>query len=161
MFENMIYPFMAILLLMNGLFIAVSFMPAHQVGAETLGDVWGTSIIADMNGTMNIFGTQFPTAASIVSDTNTEATTNEATKVDVFQGILFGVGTFIGGAISLVNFMTQALFGYWFWLDFLLNPVWHPLVGALNIMLKTVFFLIEIVGIVSFAKGFFIFRNLF
>ena len=161
MFENMIYPFMAILLLMNGLFIAASFLPTDQSNTTTLGDIWGTKIVGDMNSTINIFGTQFPTAASVKVDTNTEATTNESTKVDVFQAILFGIGTFVGGAVALVNFMTQALFGYWFWLDFLLKPTWGPLVGAINIVLKTIFFLIEIVGLVGFAKGFFIFRNLF
>jgi hypothetical protein len=161
MFENMWYTFMLVLLILNGTFVAISFLPVTQDNSMTLGDVWGTDIIKDMNGTINIFGNQFSLGTNVNVDVNSEATTSEDGKVDIFKSFLFGAGTLIGGAAALMNFMAQALFGYFFWLDFLLNPMWHPIVAGLNLMLKTVFFIIEIVGLVSFAKGFFIFRNLF
>jgi hypothetical protein len=161
MFENMWYSFMVILLLSNGLFVAISFLPADQAGTRTLGDVWGTDIVTDMNGTINIFGNQINVGTNFSTDTNTEATTGTSDKVDIFKTFLFGIGSAIGAAATLINFMGQVLFGYMLWLDMLLNPAWHPMVAALNGVLKIVLFLIEVVGLISFTKGFFIFRNLF
>jgi len=152
---------MIILLLGNGFFVAMSYLPADQVGNRTLGDVWGTDIVRDMNGTLSIFGNQLPIGTNFNVDTNTEATTGSSDKVDIFKSFLFGVGASIGAAATLINFMGQILFGYMLWLDFLLNPAWHPIVAGLNSVLKIVLFLIEIVGLIGFAKGFFIFRNLF
>jgi len=166
-FEQMWFPFMAILLLLNGSFVAMSFLPATQGSTMTLGDVWGTNIVGDMNGTLNIFGTQIDQNMGIAqnNDTNTEATTDIQLKVDQFKNLLFGVSNAIGGAIGIafgvIKFFGQVLFGYFLWLDFLLNPAWHPLVGAMNLMLKTVFFLIEIIGLSAYARNFFVFRNLF
>lgn len=160
MFENMIYSFMLILILLNGTFIAVSTLPVTQDGSVTFADSWGIQKVIDINSSINIFGSQIPITAVVV-DTNTEATTTENEKVDVFKAILFGIGTAVGAAVNLINFMYAVLFGFNYWLDMLLVPSWHPLVAALNTMLKVVFFIISIVGIVNFAKGFFIFRNLF
>jgi len=161
MFENMWYSFMIILLLLNGTFVAVSTLPVTQNGSMTFGESWGVQKVIDMNATINIFGNQIPLGTNVAVDTNVEATTSSSDKVDVFKSFLFGVGSAIGAAVGLMNFMVQALFGYFYWLDMLLNPAWHPIIAALNAVLKIVFFMIEVVGLISFAKGFFIFRNLF
>ena len=164
-FEKMIYPFMVIIIIMNSMFIGLSYMPTSPDATTTLGDVWGNKLITDMNGSLNVFGNSFELGSNISSDTNLEATIDPTDKIDAFTTLLFGamniIGTGIGGAFALLAFMAQALFGYFLWIDFLLNPAWHPLVAALNLGLKAVFFIIELVGIIEFAKGFFIFRNLF
>lgn len=166
MIDNMWQTFMIILLIMNGMFVGLSYVPVtHDTPAKTLGDIWGVDKVTDMNATINVFGAQINIGTNIPIDSNTEATTNADSKVDAFKGFLFGIGNAIGAgigaALTLMKFMAQALFGYFLWLDILLNPAWHPLIGAMNLMLKTVFFLIEVIGLISFAKGFFIFRNLF
>ena len=169
MFENMFYTFMVILIIMNGMFIGMSFMPTTADGSITLADSWegfgGSNIIRDVNNNLNIFGDNFSLGTTVGSDTNLEATTDPTDKVNTFTTLLFGalniIGTGIGLAFALLKFMAGVLFGYFIWIDFLLNPAWHPLVFSLNIGLKSVFFLIEAVGIITFAKGFFIFRNLF
>lgn len=163
MFENIWYTFMVILIVINGFFVAMSFLPVSSDGLTTLGDTWGytwgNNIIGDMNGSINVFKNQYDKnlGTNIPVDTNTEATTSSTDKIDPFSSLLFAAGT----AFAMLGFMANILFGYFLWLDVLLNPAWHPLVGTLNVMLKCVFFLIEIVGIIGFAKGFFIFRNLF
>ena len=157
MFEKMWYSFIIILIILNGSFVAMSYLSIDQTGTKTLGDVWGMSNVIDVNATNNIFMNNINVGTTI-PDTNVEASSSTNDNIDVFKSLLFGVGTFIGGAIALINFMIQALFGYFFWLDFLLNPLWHPLVAAMNGMLKLVFFIIEVVGIISFTKEFFILR---
>lgn len=165
MFENMWTSFLVILILVNGFFVATSFLTVSQDGT-TLGSVWGNDIVNDANSISGFFNNLINSGVgtNVNADTNVQATTSEETKVDVFKAILFGsniVGSAIGTGFAILGFLTQMLFGYFFWLDYLLNPAWHPLIGALNSMFKIIFFLIETMGIVNFAKGFFIFRNLF
>jgi len=156
MFEKMWYTFIIILIILNGSFIAMSYIPVDGAGSRTLGDVWGIQTVADMNAVNNIFGDY--TSGTTLPDTNVTAGLATSENIDIFRSLLFGAGAFVGGALALISFMIQALFGYFYWIDFLLNPLWHPLVGAMNVMLKTVFFIIEVVGIVTFTKEFFLFR---
>jgi len=163
MFENIIYPFMVILLIMNGSFVAMSFLPVTADGSMTLADVWDKNAVHDMNSTLNIFGDQFNIVKDIPTDSNTEATTDSTTVFDPLRNFVFGIanaiGTGIGAAFALMKFMGTIFFGYFFWLDMLLNPLWHPLVAGMNLMLKTIFFVITLVGLVSFTKGLLAFRN--
>jgi len=156
MFEKMWYSFIIIIIILNGCFIAMSYMPVDGNGTRTLGDVWGVQTIMDMNGINNVFGDY--TAGTTLPDSNITAGLATSENIDVFRSLLFGAGTFIGGALALISFMIQALFGYFYWIDFLLNPLWHPVVAAMNVMLKTIFFIVEVVGIISFTKEFFLLR---
>ena len=158
MFEKYWYIFMIILIIINGSFLALSYMPSNEAGTSTMATVWsdpmfgGGNMVSDTNNTLNIFSTQIDRVEPV--DENTLATTTESTDLDIFQSI----GFIVGGAISFFSFMQAILFGYFGWIDYLLNPAWDGvvgigLVGAMNAMLKIIFFIIEIVGLIFFAVG--------
>jgi hypothetical protein len=169
-FENMFFPFMALLLLMNGMFLAMSYVSVTQDNSQTLGDVWNgqqNGFVQQVGDTTMIFKNQLDNNLGIAQgpDTNTQATTDIQTKVDAFKNVLFGIpgavmGAF-GVATTVLSFFGQVLFGYIRWIDFLVNPAWGIVAMTLGLMLKTVIFLIEIIGLSAYARSFFIFRNLF
>jgi len=153
-FQNYWYVFMVILLLINGSFLALSFMPATPDGSTTMGDVWGgygTSLnptpLYDMNDTINIFGIQMDKNQTV--DANVLATTTQQTDLDIFSVI----GFIVGQAIAMLSLFKEVLFGYFLWIDFLLNPAWGGMVATMGMALKTIFFLFEIFGIISFVNA--------
>ena len=159
-FESMWYSFMIILLLLNGSFVAMSFLPVTQDGSVTLAHTWGSDTVGDMNSLLNVFGGQIDRNMCITAiDSNALATTDSQQNIFAFKNLIFGglnaIGGAIGVAFAVVSFFGQVLFGYFFWLDYLLNPLWHPLIGVMNLTLKSVFFLIEVVGLAAFARSFF------
>ena len=166
-FETMWFPLMALLLLFNGSFVAMSYLSVSQTNSATLSDTWGANFVFDMNKPIVVFNTQLDKNLGIAQDSNapTEATTDISIKIDSFKNLLFGTLGAIGGAVGIafavLKFFGQILFGYMFWIDYLLVPAWHPLVAAMGLMLKLFFFIVEIIGLSSYAKSFFVFRNLF
>lgn len=147
-------PFVIFLIAINAMFMAAGTLPGGQFAGDaklfssitdnnSMHD-YMTSYITDVNGNI--------TAMHTPSDSNSNVVVS-TTGIDV-TAIIFNIlngatGGGLGYVVTLVNWFLQLAFGYGVWIDYFLNPAWHPFFFYAGGILKGFFLVVQLYAIVA------------
>ena len=158
-YENMMITVTLLLFFINGFFVFFGGLPGYN-GQNMVQLGISQHDLNDMNNSLNgvIDGNVFEGGTQ---DLNTalSASSQPKTYLTLFQNWLFGAldaatlglsGQIISG-VSLIGTMISIFgsmfFGYLYWVDFFLNPMWGYNIGVIGMAVKIFLFIVQVLGI--------------
>lgn len=149
-FNQLFIVYLMFLFGINILFGALSTLPGDQYGRSFLFSDISTN--SDFNRSINTY------VETINKDLNTPLSRDTNVEIQTepndMSAVLFNIGNQITGGglgilVKLKDFLIQMLFGYAIWIDYFLNPKWHPFMFYIGTLIKAVISIIQIYAIVS------------
>lgn len=155
-YSQMIYPFLILLFFINGMFLFTMGMPANQEGTKTL------QMGFDQNGAS--YTHLYATTTGFLNDTNillkppqgdynVTSFSQSRNYPESQKNWIFGLGEIIGLFGTLMNYLINLVFGYWFWIDYFLWP--GTILSLIAIPIKFFFFFIQMYGVLSVVLSIF------
>jgi len=157
-YENMMVTITIFLFFTNAAFMFASALPGTETGDGTLLNLGlSNTDINDMNNKLN----QIINASNVFTpediDVNTAITVTGEQKnyLVLFQEWLFGgldvatlgLASQIAGSASImgtvISLFGATFFGYLFWIDFFINPLWGVGFAAIGLGIKAFFFFVQ------------------
>lgn len=161
-YENMMVTITLFLFFVNGVFIFGALLPGSETGNGQLINI-GVSQkdINDMNNRLH--GIVDSSGVFIPSNTDINAaydvTGQQKNYLTLFQQWLFGgLDTLTLGLASkavgtlsilgtLISLFAATFFGYLFWIDLFINPLWGSGFAAINLVIKAFLFIVQMLWI--------------
>jgi len=162
---GLLIPLIVMLMVANTMFLFMSYLPSDVQGNTN----YSFGIDADQK-------TQFEDNANAISGdfNNLQAQTQiQSGSASVLQSdipeplktLLYGLniaGETVGGAISTaiqtvslltlgLKYLFMAFFGYFFWIDFFINPAMGTAWVFFGLALKSIIFIVQLLGIANFV----------
>jgi len=153
-FSELAIPFVIFLIAINAMFMAMSTLPGGQFAGDpklfsgitdnnSFKDSM-TSYITDANGKIILMhGTGTLDNNAIVTTQNLDIT---SIIFNIVNGATFGG---LGYVTTYTGWMTQMAFGYTIWIDYFLNPNWHPWFFYIGFILKSILLVFQIYAILA------------
>jgi len=141
-----------LLVFINSMFLFTGTLPNGNGGYMDFG------ITQSQREDMNAFNQSFLDMNESLLGPNVDgdglvtASTQDKGYLTLFLETLFSVGGLVGGVISIIG---SIFFGFVFWIDIFVNPVWFPGLIYLNLLFKSFFIIVQLVAIFYFIKEMF------
>jgi len=157
-YENIMVTITIFLFFTNAVFLFAAFLPGTQDGSGTPIDIGlSANDINDMNNKINGIINASDVFKPDKIDVNSALNVSGAQKnyLLIFQNWLFssldaatlGLSTSVLGNISIlgtiITYFGATFFGYLFWIDFFVNPLWGPGFFAIGAIFKVFFFIVQ------------------
>ena len=170
-YENMMVTITIFLFFVNAVFLFTAFLPGTENGDGTLLNVGITpGDINDMNNKINgVIDSSgvFTPSNNDTNNANVNVTGQEKGYLTLFQNWLFGSldtltlglssaainsASILGTVLSLFG---ATFFGYLFWIDLFINPLWGPGFAIMGAGLKVFFFVVQAMWLFSIIMSVF------
>jgi len=163
-YENMMVTITIFLFFVNVGFLFTAFLPGTQIGDGTLLNVGiSSSDINDMNNKINnvLNSSSVFKPGDADTDTSVNVTGQQKGYLTLFQDWLFGAldtvtlglsttafntASILGTVISLIG---ATFFGYLFWIDLFINPMWGSGFAIMGAGIKIFFFIVQAMWLFS------------
>jgi len=157
-YENIMVTITLFLFFTNAVFLFAAFLPGTQDGSGGRLDIGMSAVdINDMNNKITGilgYGDIFKPDTIDISSA-VDVTGEQKDYLTLFQEWLFGsldtatlgLSTKVIGGISIlgtvISLFGATFFGYLFWIDFFINPLWGPGFWAIGAIFKVFFFMVQ------------------
>lgn len=172
--ESMLPVFMMLLLGMNAIMLAITYLPMNEQGTATYGDDsnfgFNNNALVNLKKSLSAINTDANSLTGLQNNVTGSAEDSARENPYSIWNLIWGAAIIAGSAIAFTQsgvlgaaatgaaiglfgffwkYFSYLIFGYLFWIDVFLNPAWGGFFLYLNLGIKAMFFIITIMGLLA------------
>jgi len=162
---GMLTPLIILLMVANAMFLFMSYLPSDMQGNANYSFGINDTDKATFEDNATLIGGDFNNLQTQTQVKSGSASVAESTIPEPLKTLLYGLnlaGETVGGTLSAgvqafsfvavgLKYLLMAFLGYWFWIDFFINPLWGTAWFFLGLAIKSAIFIIQIFGVANFV----------